>query len=193
MPDMYVRRRNDILWLLLNKNPHNILSVGILEQCVSALQKALSHSPQLIVMTSTGDDAFSIGCEPSPPTSEAKQVALTLTEMFQRLRGQHIPTVALVKGDAFDAGCELAALCDTIIARDDAHFRFSPSSTTLFPTTHASFIGEAASEQSLPPKETLDAWQAMRLGFVQQVIPARRFAQDTEELLVMLASTTQHS
>jgi enoyl-CoA hydratase/carnithine racemase len=103
--------------------------------------------------------------------------------------------VALVKGKALGAGCELAALCDTIIAREDALFRLPAPTEALFPhsidVTFPAFMGKEVTERLVQSGETLDAWTAMRLGLVQQVVPVRRFTQDVEELLVLLAATAQ--
>jgi enoyl-CoA hydratase/carnithine racemase len=199
MPDIYVRQRDDILWLILNRHPHNLLTVSILEQFVAVLQKTLrrSHLPRLIVITGTGEEAFCAGTEPETASTQGQQMfaqsAQTLVALLQQVHALKIPTVALVKGKALEAGCELAALCETIIAREDALFRLPASAEALFPHSIAvsfpALIGKEATERLVQSGETLDAWKAMHLGLVQQVVPVRRFTQDVEELLVLLAST----
>jgi enoyl-CoA hydratase/carnithine racemase len=201
MPDIYVRQRDDILWLILNRHPYNLLTVSILDQFVAVLQKTLrrSHPPRLLVITGTGEEAFCAGTEPETASAQGQQMfaqsAQALVALLQQVRAQKISTVALVKGKALGAGCELAALCETIIAREDALFRLPAFAEALFPHSIAvsfpALIGKEATEQLVQSGETLDAWKAMRLGLVQQVVPVRRFTQDVEELLVLLALITQ--
>jgi enoyl-CoA hydratase/carnithine racemase len=201
MPDIYVRQRDDILWLILNRHPHNLLTVSILEQFVTALQKTLhkSRPPRLIVITGTGEEAFCAGHEPETASTQGQQTFAqsiqTLDTLLRQVRVRKIPMVALVKGKALGAGCELAALCDTIIAREDALFRLPAPSEALFPhsidVTFPAFMGKEATERLVQSGETLDAWTTMRLGLVQQVVPVRRFTQDVEELLILLAATAQ--
>ena len=132
-------QRDDIFWLIWNGHPHNLLTVSILEQSVAVLQKTLrrSHLPRLIVITGTGEEAFCAGTEPETASTQGQQMfaqsAQTLVALLQQVRALKIPTVALVKGKALGAGCELAALCETIIAREDALFRLPASAEALFP------------------------------------------------------------
>lgn len=197
MPDIYIRQHNDILWLILNKHPHNMLTVGMLEQLVAALENALRKSPSLIVITGTGEESFCSGIESSKVALRRlfEPVAEKAVHVITQLREQHIPMVALVKGKALGAGCELAIQCDTIIAREDALFQLPVAGESIFPNALTvvlpSFIGKDEAAHLTKSATTLDARQALRLGLVQQVIPPRRFTQDVEELLVMLSLSPQ--
>lgn len=197
MPDIYIRQHNNILWLILNKHPHNMLTVGMLEQLVGALRRALHKSPSLIVITGTGDEAFCSGVELL--AAEQRETFTPLTTMvvaaIRSLHDKQVPIVALVKGKALGAGCELAALCDTIIAREDALFHLPTPAESIFPdsltVTLPAFIGREATEQLIQKAAAIDACKAAHLGLVQQVISTRRFTQDVEELLVLLSLSRQ--
>jgi Enoyl-CoA hydratase/carnithine racemase len=197
MPDIYIRQHNDILWLILNKHPHNMLTVGMLEQLVVALENALRKSPSLIVITGTGDEAFCSGIESQKVALRRlfAPVAERAVNVIRRLREQHVSMVALVKGEALGAGCELAIQCDTIIAREDALFQLPEVGESIFPNALTvalpSFIGKDETVRLTKSAAMIDARQASRLGLVQQVISPRRFTQDVEELLVMLSLSPQ--
>jgi enoyl-CoA hydratase/carnithine racemase len=201
MPDIHIGNRNDFLWLLLDRQPLNALTAEMLDRLGTALQKACHHPhpPRLVVISGTGEQAFCTGID-LPDDTEANKAALLRAasktdSAFMDLHRQNIPTVALVKGNAFGAGCELAALCDTIIAREDALFRLPVVNSRIFPsavsTRLPALIGQEHTTQLMQSGETLTAQKAMRLGLVQQVLSTHRFLPDTEELLIMLATVSK--
>ena len=197
MSDVHVRLHKDILWLLLDRQPLNSLTTEMVEKLTTALRQAVARSPRLIVLTGVGEQAFCAGVDLPDDSDkhreELLQAARNAEIAFDELHIHAIPTVALVKGSAFGAGCELAALCDTVIARDDARFRLPAINAKIFPGVLSirlpAAIGREMTTHYSASGATLNAQEALRLGLVQQVIPTRRFVLDTEELLVMLAST----
>ena len=135
---------------------------------------------------------------PAPPP-EAELVrrdmlahADRLLDAVEELRSRHIPTVALVKGYALGGGCELAALCDTVIAHEQASFGLPEVTLGVFPPVAAVYfpqlIGYNATMRLMLTGETIKASEAMGLGLVHQVLSPRTFLPDAEELLTMLAA-----
>jgi enoyl-CoA hydratase/carnithine racemase len=203
MSDIHVRQRNDILWLILDRQQHNGLTIGMLDQLTSALARAVDKPPHLIVITSTGDASFCSGAVLSSGGSDDRKEVLHQTllmaaretsDALSRVRAVGITTVALVKGATYGAGCELAALCDVVFARDDARFRLPSVDTQIFPTTLSTvlpaIIGQEATTRYSQSGEIMSACEAMHLGLAHQVIASQRFVQDAEELLTVLAATT---
>jgi cyclohexa-1,5-dienecarbonyl-CoA hydratase len=113
---------------------------------------------------------------------------------FEELHAQNIPTVALVKGHALGGGCELAALCDTVIAHENATFGLPEVNLGVFPPVAAvyfpSLIGYNATMRLMLTGEIITAREALRLGLAHQVLSSQRFLPDAEELLTMLATQT---
>ncbi|MBE3557640.1 MAG: enoyl-CoA hydratase/isomerase family protein [Ktedonobacteraceae bacterium] len=196
MPGVHVRQHKEILWLLLDKPPLNPLTVEMLDLLTKALHNALKHPPRLVVISGMGEQAFCVGVE-MPGDTEAERARLLLAARetataLEALHAQNIPTVALIKGYAYGAGCELLSYCDTVIAREDATFRLPAINARVFPDAVSlnlpAAIGKETTTRLMQSGETLSARQAMHLGLVHQVLAARRFLADTEELLVMLAA-----
>jgi enoyl-CoA hydratase/carnithine racemase len=196
MSDIHVRRRDDVLWLILDRPPLNILTIATLDEITAAMRAALQKPPRLLVITGAGERAFSAGVDVRDHLDGREREMLRAVyencAIFEEWRARGIPTVALVKGYALGGGCELAALCDTVIAREDALFGLPEITLGVFPPLAAvyfpSLIGYQATMRLLLTGEILKAAEAFRLGLVHQVLPARRFLADAEELLVMLAS-----
>jgi len=196
MPDLHIRLHKNILWLILNRDPLNVLTAEMLSSLNAALRKATGQAPHLIVITSTGERTFCAGVD-LPDDAEEHRVALLreaekTCALFEELRACGIPTVAVVKGSVYGAGCELAALCDTVIAREDAMFRLPSVNAKVFPSATAIYlpaaIGQENATRLMQSGETLNAREALRLGLAHQVLSTRRFLPDTEELLVMLST-----
>lgn len=196
MSDLLARLHKEFFWLILNRPPLNPLNVAMLAELQAGLQDALQRRPRLVVITGSGERAFCAGVD-LPDDSDVQRAELLdqareATSAIESLHAQGIPTVALVKGSAFGAGCELVALCDTVIAREDALFRLPASNARVFPAAISTYlpasIGPESTKQLMQSGETLTAQAARRLGLVHQVLSARRFSIDSQELLVMLAT-----
>jgi enoyl-CoA hydratase/carnithine racemase len=196
MSNVHVRLHKDILWLILDRQPLNILSIEMLDQLTAAMRDAVKHAPRLIVITGAGERAFSAGVDIHDHLHGREKEMLRAVydncAAFEDLRAQHIATVALVKGYALGGGCELAALCDTIIAHEDATFGLPEISLGVLPPVAAAYfpalIGQMATMRLMLTGETIDAREALRLGLVHQVLSSRRFLPDAEELLIMLTT-----
>ncbi len=196
MSNVHVRLHKDILWLILDRPPLNILSIEMLDQLTSAMRDAVKHAPRLIVITGAGERAFSAGVDIHDHLHGREKEMLRAVydncAAFEELRAQHIATVALVKGYALGGGCELAALCDTVIAHEDATFGLPEISLGVLPPVAAAYfpalIGQNATMRLMLTGETIDAREALRLGLVHQVLSSRRFLPDAEELIIMLAT-----
>lgn len=196
MSNIRIRLHKNILWLILDRPPLNILSIEMLDQLTAAMRIAIKQSPLLIVFTGAGEQAFSAGVDIRDHLDgREKELLRAVYEnctAFEELRAQKIPTVALVKGYALGGGCELAVLCDTVIAREDATFGLPEISLGVFPPVAAAYfpalIGQNTTMRLMLTGETIDAQEALRLGLAHQVLSSRRFLPDAEELLIMLAT-----
>jgi cyclohexa-1,5-dienecarbonyl-CoA hydratase len=197
MSNVSIRLHNDILWLILDRPPLNILTIEMLDQLTAAMGDAIKQSPRLVVITGAGDRAFCAGVDIRDHLDGREKGMLRAVydncAAFEQLRSHNIPTVALVKGHALGGGCELAALCDTVIAHEDATFGLPEISLGVFPPVAAVYfpalIGQNATMRLMLTGETIQAKEAMRLGVAHQVLSSRRFLPDAEELLTMLASS----
>src|SRR5712691_12923036 len=172
MSDVRVRLHKDILWLILDRPPLNILTIEMLDQLTAAMRDAVKHPPRLVVITGAGEQAFCAGVDVHDHLdgreTEMLRAVTDNCAAFEELRAQHIPTVALVKGHALGGGCELAALCDTVIAHEDATFGLPEISLGVFPPVAAVYfpalIGQNATMRLMLTGETIQAKEAMRLG-----------------------------
>ncbi len=195
---IHVRHRNDILWLILDRPPLNILTIEMLDQLTAAMHDAIKQTPRLVVLTGAGERAFCAGVDIHDHLDgreiEMLRAVRDNCAAFEELRTHNIPSVALVKGYALGGGCELAALCDTVIAHEHASFGLPEVNLGVVPPVAAVYFPALISYNTtlrlMLTGETIKAAEALRLGLVHQVLPSRRFLPDAEELLVVLAAQT---
>lgn len=86
------------------------------------------------------------------------------------------PTIARVQGDVYAGGMGLVAACDVAVSIDTAHYCLSEVRLGLTPATISPYViramGPRAAHRYFLTAERFDAQQALRLGFVHEVVPA---------------------
>ncbi len=110
-----------------------------------------------------------------------------------RLAALEIPVIAAVNGVAAGAGMNLALACDVRLASSEARFGETFVKIGLHPdwggTYHLTRLaGTAAALDLCWTGEVIDADEALRLGLVQRVYPAKSFAKDWREYVARLAA-----
>jgi methylglutaconyl-CoA hydratase len=102
--------------------------------------------------------------------------ALRLYRMLEAIDGCPAPVVARVQGYALGGGSGLVACADIAIAADDATFGFSEVKLGIIPAVISPFvlprIGAGAARRFFLTGERFDAPTALRIGLVQEAVPA---------------------
>jgi len=103
----------------------NALDFALIEALTDALE-GLDREPacRAIVITGAGDRAFAAGAD-VPELAVQTPTTLTVDDTFhrwERIKRIRKPLIAAVRGYALGGGCELAMLCDMIVAGEDAQF-----------------------------------------------------------------------
>jgi enoyl-CoA hydratase len=103
-----------------------------------------------------------------------------------RLTSCRKPTIAAVAGYAFGGGCELALMCDFILAADTAKFGQLEVTIGLVPggggtQRLARFIGKSKAMEMCLSGRVMDAVEAERAGLVSRVLPADKLLDEAVE------------
>jgi methylglutaconyl-CoA hydratase len=101
--------------------------------------------------------------------------ASELARLFQSLDRLPVPVLARIHGAALGGGAGLAAICDIVIAADNAVFGFTEVRLGLIPAVIAPFvmakIGRSAIRELFLTGERFSAARARELGLVHAVVP----------------------
>ena len=106
-------------------------------------------------------------------------------ERCLRIHDFRKPTIAAVQGSCVAAGLMLAAMCDLIVAADDAVFsnpvlRLTGAGVELLVEPWE--LGIRKAKEFLLTGDTIDAQEAWRLGLVNRVVPRAELMATTREL-----------
>ena len=122
--------------------------------------------------------------------AENLQDAGALAEMLRTIYTCPKPTIARVQGDVYAGGMGLVAACDMAVASDNAGFCLSEVKIGLVPGTIAPYVlramGARAGHRYFLTGERFDAAEALRIGFVHQVVAIDQLDDAVDGLLKAL-------
>jgi enoyl-CoA hydratase len=139
-----------------------VMSVELADACrVIAQDKTIS----VVVVRGSGV-AFSTGAESVSEASDA-------IDAIARLE---CVTIAVIDGDAFDEGLELALSCDIRIASERAHFAMRHLSGGSMPSCGGTqrlprLVSPGKAFEMILTAEIIDAVEAFRIGLISRVVP----------------------
>jgi len=182
-----------IAWITLNRpEALNALNSGLWREISQRLDSAeKDEDVRVVVITgagrafSAGDDIKEVSALKAP--SEIRDffinnAAPTIAKIIQLSK----PIIACVNGLAFGGGCELAILCDSVIASDNALFAIPEARVGAYPPIACAigvyFTGKLNLSMLALTGESITASEAQRIGLVNKVVPSEKLRDATREL-----------
>jgi len=106
-----------------------------------------------------------------------------ITRNWERLRSIRKPVIAAVAGYALGGGCELAMMCDILIAADTAKFGQPEIKLGIIPGAGGTqrlprAVGKAKAMDLVLTGRMMDAAEAERAGLVSRVVPADKLIDE---------------
>jgi methylglutaconyl-CoA hydratase len=115
-----------------------------------------------------------------------------LARMMQVLYECPKPTIAKVQGDAYAGGTGLVAACDMAVSVDTAQYCLSEVKLGLLPATISPYViramGARAAHRYFLTAERFDAAEALRIGFIHEVVKADALDAKVAELAQALVN-----
>ncbi len=157
----------------------NALNEQLMDEMASALQ-AFDADDSIGFMILTGSEkAFAAGADIGAMASYGFADAYGkdfITRNWEQIRGIRKPVIAAVSGFALGGGCELAMMCDFIIAADNAKFGQPEIKLGIIPGAGGTqrlprAVGKAKAMDMVLTGRMMDALEAERSGLVSRVVP----------------------
>jgi len=173
----------------------NALNHQTIAELVDALD-AFDRDDQVRCMILTGDDrAFAAGADISQMV-EAGAVDVLDDENFARwarFRAIHKPVIAAVSGYALGGGCELALMCDLVVASESAQFGQPEVKIGIIPGAGgtqrwARSAGKVRAMEAVLTGEPVGAVDAERIGLVNRVVPSGAQLDEALRLANLIAA-----
>jgi enoyl-CoA hydratase len=174
----------------------NALNFALIAELTDALER-LDRDPacRCIVLTGAGERAFAAGAD-IKELAQQTPTSLTVDDDFhrwERIKRIRKPIVAAVRGFALGGGCELAMVCDMIVAAEDAQFGQPEIKLGVMPGAGGTqrltrAIGKARAMELVLTGENIGAREAESRGLVTRVVPAEATLEAALELAVRIAS-----
>src|SRR6267142_5099239 len=106
-----------------------------------------------------------------------------ITRNWERIRAIRKPVIAAVAGYALGGGCELAMMCDILIAADSARFGQPEIKLGIIPGAGGTqrlprAVGKAKAMDLVLTGRMMDAAEAERAGLVSRVVPAEKLLDE---------------
>ncbi len=180
-----VESRGPVGLITLNRpkalNALNAELIGELNQALDLFE----GDPQIAVVVITGSErAFAAGAD-IKEMQELDFMAAYQSDFiapWQRVAARRKPIIAAVAGYALGGGCELAMMCDVIIAADNARFGQPEINLGTLPGAGGTqrltrAVGKSKAMEMILTGRMMDAEEAERANLVARVVPARRSAR----------------
>jgi methylglutaconyl-CoA hydratase len=123
--------------------------------------------------------------------------AAKLAEMLQVIYECPKPTVARVQGDVVAGGMGLVACCDMAVSVDSAGYCLSEVKLGLIPATISPYViramGARAAHRYFLTAERFSATEALRMGFVHEVVAADQLDVKVDEIVQALVKNSPNA
>jgi enoyl-CoA hydratase len=176
-----VEAQDHIALIRLNRpEALNALNAALLAELGQALKEAEANDRIRCIVITGSEKAFAAGAD-IREMSKKDFVEVYTTDLFGPISEDFLrirkPIVAAVAGYALGGGCELAMMCDFIIAADNAKFGQPEINLGIVAGLGGTqrltrFVGKSKSMEMHLTGRFMDAEEAERAGLVSRIVPA---------------------
>jgi len=196
-----ILERKDAVGIITLNRPQalNALSAALIRDLGAALDELEADAAIGAVVITGSDKAFAAGADIKEMASRSyMDVYLNdfITNGWERVSTCRKPIVAAVAGYALGGGCEIAMMCDTIIAADTAKFGQPEITIGTIPGSGGTqrltrAVGKAKAMEMCLTGRMMDAAEAERSGLVSRVVPAAELIDEAIKVATKIASMSR--
>jgi len=195
--DNILVEKNDKTAIITLNRPKalNALCEKLMQELSAALDDAEKDAHIAVIVITGSEKAFAAGAdikEMAPKDFSGVYGEDFITRDWERAAKCRKPVIAAVAGYALGGGCELAMMCDLIIAADTAKFGQPEITIGTIPGAGGTqrltrAIGKAKAMDMVLTGRLMDAAEAERAGLVARVVPAADLMPETLKTAAKIA------
>ncbi len=172
-----------VLTIQLNRpDVLNALNNALMRELVEALEAADADDAVRAIVITGNAKAFAAGAD-IREMAGATAVEMLVRDQFarwDRIRKIRKPLIAAVSGFALGGGCELAMMCDIIIASETARFGQPEIGIGVIPGAGGTqrltrAVGKARAMEMVLTGAMIDAREALAAGLINRIVPVEAF------------------
>lgn len=195
MSEIIVERSGKVVSVILDRPPVNALTIALYLRVAEVFEEIGGwENANCVVLSARGAKAFCAGLDLkeflAAKVEDDPARAAVVRRMFYAVRHCKIPVIAAVNGPALGAGCVLSSVCDIRLASENATFGLPEINVgRCGGTAHmARHVPQGLLRRMFFTGQPIDAQEAYRVGFVDQVLPLEQLLPAANELAAVIAT-----
>lgn len=195
--NVLVETRESVGVITLNRpDALNALSTPLMKELSQAVE-SMEDDPAIRVIVITGNEkAFAAGADIKEMQSKSYMDVYKedfVTRDWERVSRCRKPTIAAVAGFALGGGCELAMMCDILIAAENAKFGQPEIKLGILPGSGGTqrlprAVGKAKAMDLVLTGRMMGAEEAERMGLVSRIVPTEALLEEAWKLAGEIAA-----
>jgi enoyl-CoA hydratase len=177
----------------------NALNDELVTELTAALDRMEADSEVGCIVLTGSQKAFAAGADIKEMRSLSYMDAYQgdfITRNWERASTVRKPIVAAVAGYALGGGCELAMMCDFIIAADNARFGQPEITLGVMPGAGGTqrltrLVGKSKAMEMCLTGRMMDASEAERAGLVSRVVPLDNLLEEARSAALKIATMSR--
>ena len=178
----------------LNRPPMNAINSQVQDELIALAAEVNKRDDIKAVVVYGGPKVFAAGADIKEMQARgfADMYGGNFFGGYERLTQTRKPIIAAVAGYALGGGCELAMMCDFILAADSAKFGQPEIKLAVSPGMGGSqrltrAVGKAKAMEMCLTGRMMDAAEAERAGLVSRIVPAADLVEDAVKTAATIA------
>lgn len=193
---LHVEIRDKVALVTLNRSRVlNALCEGLLQELGGVLERCDTDPLVHCILLTGSEKAFSVGLDiQEMHDKEFNEGHLKrILQELKKVETCRKPLIAAVSGYALGGGCEIAMMCDIIIASETAQFGQPEVAIGTLPGAGgtqrlARAVGKAKAMDICLTNRLMDAHEAERAGLVSRVVPVTQLHEESLKVAEKIAS-----
>ena len=179
----------------------NALNGALMDELSGVLDAAEADGAIRCLVITGSDRAFAAGADIKEMAGKSYADVFKedfITRNWERAASVRKPVIAAVAGYALGGGCELAMMCDFVIAADTAKFGQPEITIGVSPGAGGTqrltrFVGKSKAMEMVLTGRMMDAAEAERSGLVSRVVPAAELVAAALETAKKIAALSPNA